>query len=79
MKPEVFREAIERISPDPRIELFARKRVIGWDAWGNEVDSDIDLCAKQRMDFRGTVWGMQYKSGTNGKKGNSRNETDSGS
>ena len=43
VKPEVFRETIERISPGPRIELFARKRVDGWDAWGNEVESDIDL------------------------------------
>lgn len=43
VKPEVFRETIERISPGPRIELFARKRVEGWDAWGNEVESDIDL------------------------------------
>ncbi|KKK78409.1 hypothetical protein LCGC14_2843830, partial [marine sediment metagenome] len=27
----------------PRIELFARERVVGWDAWGNEVESDIQL------------------------------------
>jgi site-specific DNA-methyltransferase (adenine-specific) len=43
VKPEVFRQTIERISPAPRIELFARQRVSGWDAWGNEVESDIDL------------------------------------
>jgi len=43
VKPEAFREMIERISPGPRIELFARKRAPGWDAWGNEVESDIDL------------------------------------
>lgn len=27
----------------PRIELFARKNVTGWDAWGNECKNDIEL------------------------------------
>ena len=27
----------------PRIELFARQKTEGWDVWGNEVESDIDL------------------------------------
>lgn len=27
----------------PRLELFARQKVDGWDAWGNEVESDIKL------------------------------------
>ena len=27
----------------PRIELFAREKSPGWDVWGNEVDSDIEL------------------------------------
>ncbi|MFH1129477.1 MAG: DNA methyltransferase, partial [Patescibacteria group bacterium] len=26
-----------------RIELFARQRTEGWDVWGNEVESDIEL------------------------------------
>ncbi len=42
-KPDEFYELIESISPSPRIELFARARRDGWDCWGNEVDSDIDL------------------------------------
>ncbi len=42
-KPAIFRSVIEKISPAPRIELFARQRIVGWDAWGNEVDSDITL------------------------------------
>jgi len=33
----------------PRIELFARQRVEGWDCWGNEVDSDIDLGVRDDM------------------------------
>lgn len=37
-KPARFHELIERYFPDVgRIELFARARRDGWDAWGNEV------------------------------------------
>jgi N6-adenosine-specific RNA methylase IME4 len=36
-KPPVVRERIERLCGDrPRVELFARERVPGWDAWGDE-------------------------------------------
>ena len=27
----------------PRIELFARQKVNGWDVWGNEIESDINM------------------------------------
>jgi N6-adenosine-specific RNA methylase IME4 len=37
-KPEVFREMIDTLYPaGNRIELFARRQVEGWDAYGNEV------------------------------------------
>ena len=39
-KPAFFRDMIEKVSNSPRIELFARQRTEGWDAWGNEVDSE---------------------------------------
>lgn len=43
-KPQVFRDLILKASGDvPRIELFARQKTEGWDVWGNEVESDIDL------------------------------------
>jgi site-specific DNA-methyltransferase (adenine-specific) len=43
-KPNIFRNKIVDIIGDlPRIELFAREKTEGWDVWGNEVDSDIDL------------------------------------
>ncbi len=43
-KPPEIRERIVRLMGDlPRIELFARQRVEGWDCWGNEVESDIEL------------------------------------
>lgn len=34
---EVRRRIVELCGDLPRIELFARKRVRNWDAWGNEV------------------------------------------
>ena len=37
-KPDVVRERIVTLLGDlPRVELFARQTVPGWDAWGNEV------------------------------------------
>lgn len=45
-KPDEVRERIIRLCGDlPRIELFARERTQGWDAWGNEIESDVRLCA----------------------------------
>lgn len=43
-KPDETREKIVELIGDlPRIELFAREKTDGWDAWGNEIDSDICL------------------------------------
>ena len=43
-KPQIFRDLILQASGDfPRIELFARQKTEGWDVWGNEVESDIEL------------------------------------
>jgi len=51
-KPPIVREKIVQLMGDlPRIELFARKpeptlfgdTMAGWDVWGNEVESDIEL------------------------------------
>lgn len=43
-KPQEARERIVRLMGDiPRIELFARELHDGWDAWGNEVDTDIEI------------------------------------
>lgn len=39
-KPEAFYDLVQRVSPGPYLEMFARSRRLGWDAWGNEVDSD---------------------------------------
>ncbi len=43
-KPDEVRKRIIQLCGDvPRIELFAREKKEGWDVWGNEVESDIDL------------------------------------
>ena len=43
-KPDEVRHRIERLFGDvPRIELFARERVPGWHAWGNEVPCSVKL------------------------------------
>lgn len=42
-KPEEAHKIIERVSPGPYLEMFARRRPKNpdWDVWGNEIDSDI--------------------------------------
>ncbi|QLY30392.1 methyltransferase [Nocardia huaxiensis] len=42
-KPEEQYAIIERVSRGPYLELFARRRQPGWDAWGLEVRSDIAI------------------------------------
>jgi len=42
-KPEEQYAVIERVSPGPYLELFARRRQLGWDAWGNEIESDVRI------------------------------------
>jgi len=43
-KPKYARESIVRLIGNlPRIELFAREKTEGWDVWGNEVESNIEL------------------------------------
>lgn len=49
-KPPEFRDLIVQLVGDrPRLELFARQHVPGWDAHGNQVPggSDVELARKQ--------------------------------
>lgn len=42
-KPTVVRERIVQLMGDvPRIEMFAREAVEGWDSFGNEVPKDVN-------------------------------------
>jgi len=40
-KPEASYALIEKVSHEPRLELFARRKRIGWHAYGNEVETDL--------------------------------------
>lgn len=42
-KPEAFFDLVEQLSPGPYLEMFARRRRLGWDAWGDEVLSDLNI------------------------------------
>ena len=43
-KPEIAYQIIERLYPEThKLELYARAKRQGWDCWGNEVESDIEL------------------------------------
>jgi N6-adenosine-specific RNA methylase IME4 len=42
-KPEEQYAIIERCSPGPYLELFARRRRLGWHVWGDEVAGDVQL------------------------------------
>ena len=49
-KPESFQDMIEQVTNPPRLELFARRKRLGWDCWGNEVDSDIEFSLHGKSD-----------------------------
>jgi len=40
---EVRTRIVELVGDIPRVELFARQKVEGWDSWGNEVENNIEL------------------------------------
>ena len=40
-KPEAIRKKIEKVSPGPYLELFARKVAPGWVSWGNEIERTL--------------------------------------
>lgn len=42
-KPDDFFDIVQRVSPGPRLEMFARQERDGWDAWGNEAPDSLDL------------------------------------
>ena len=42
-KPEEFHKIVERVSPGPYLELFARRKQPGWHVWGNQIRSDLDI------------------------------------
>ena len=50
-KPDEARDRIvELIGDVPRIELFARQATPGWDVWGNEIQSDIEMKSEEEIE-----------------------------
>lgn len=45
--PEARERIVDLIGDLPRIELFAREKSRGWDSWGNEIKSDIQLKSEE--------------------------------
>lgn len=44
-KPEAFLDIVERVSPAPRLEMFARRNRLGWDTWGNESLQHVEVAS----------------------------------
>jgi N6-adenosine-specific RNA methylase IME4 len=42
-KPESFLDLVETVSPAPRLEMFARRNRLGWDTFGDESLSHVEL------------------------------------
>ena len=36
-KPDIFYQLVERVSPNPWLDMYGRKERPGWTVWGNEV------------------------------------------
>lgn len=48
-KPDSFYRTAERVSYEPRLEMFARTKRPGWDTWGNEVVNDVAIATPSRQ------------------------------
>lgn len=60
-KPDQQYENIELLYPEvPKLELFATQQWPGWDVWGNEVDSTIDLMPDWLLEKVNT-YAQQYR------------------
>ena len=53
-KPDAIREMIERASPGPRLEIFARTQVPNWYSWGHEIAEPLTEQAA-RLDEPGSA------------------------
>lgn len=41
VKPGLFGDLVERVSPGPYVELFARSPRLGWDSWGRGYETEV--------------------------------------
>lgn len=42
-KPDKFYSNIAKVTNEPRIDIFARKRHFGFDAWGDQVETQVEV------------------------------------
>ncbi len=42
-KPDASYDLVERVSDPARLEMFARRLRFGWDVFGNEVESNVEI------------------------------------
>jgi N6-adenosine-specific RNA methylase IME4 len=68
-KPGQVYDIIERCSPGPFLELFARERREGWTQWGDELESYETTRPIYKADTREFCNG-EHDSGRRGRKGN---------
>lgn len=45
VKPDAFYDLVERASPGPYLELFARRARFGWDYWGDQSLGTAEMAA----------------------------------
>ena len=64
-KPDDIAESIVRLADGPRLELFARQRRAGFDAWGNETDkfTGVDESRAKASDEAGPTEGSGELAG----------------
>ena len=44
-KPQAFYDLVERVSPGPYLDLFARCQRFGWDTWGNQCFNHVEMAS----------------------------------
>ena len=44
-KPDGLHDLVEKMSPGPYLEMFARRQRLGWDTWGNEALNHVEVAA----------------------------------
>ncbi len=52
VKPQIFYDRVEQMSPGPFVELFARRPREGWSVWGDEVTSDFVMAERRIAPYR---------------------------